>query len=240
MKKLHTLTEPQKVIALVAPLPLVALVASVALLTTYIDFMSALFIVVALLFIGAISSGVSVAVVKDAQLSRVVRGMRYTQTAIRAERDELSDKLENALADLRDEVARVRTLSAQVMADAEQLDDVRAHNETLGNKCVNYQIQRNRAVNAVDELRNELESVESQLNDSHSRETELRTANRALVADLAWARELLARDGRDLVEHDEADAYAETAFTHSASTAFAIGTLDRAYVVNNETRYPLA
>jgi len=187
-------------------------VASVALLTTYIDFMSALFIVVALLFIGAISSGVSVAVVKDAQLSRVVRGMRYTTNAITAERDELSDKLENALADLRDEVARVRVLSAQVMADAEELESV-----TNGYRALNSENADNaRHIGA------------------------LRDRVRTLTADLAWARELLARDGRDLVEHDEADAYAETAFTHSASTAFAVGTLDRAYVVNGETRYPLA
>ena len=240
MKKLHTLTETEKTGALVVPIVALGYASLVALMAHKIDLMASMTIGALLVAFGAISSGVIVGMMKDEQLARVVRGSRYTLNAITAERDELSDKLESALADLRDEVARVRTLSAQVMADAEQLDDLRAHNETLGNKCVNYQIQRNRAVNAVDELRNELESVESQLNDSHSRETELRTANRALVADLAWARELLARDGRDLVEHDEADAYADTAFTHSASTALLVGTLDRAYVVNGETRYPLA
>jgi hypothetical protein len=44
------------------------------------------------------------------------------------------------------------------------------------------------------------------------RETHARQVGE-LVADLAWARELLARDGRDLVEHELADKYAQENFT---------------------------
>ena len=51
------------------------------------------------------------------------------------------------------------------------------------------------------------ELIKNALRETHARN------ERALVADLAWARELLARDGRDLVEHELADKYARDNFT---------------------------
>lgn len=50
------------------------------------------------------------------------------------------------------------------------------------------------------------EVLTSALRETHARK------ERELVADLAWARELLARLGCDLVEHELADAYAEKHF----------------------------
>jgi signal transduction histidine kinase len=51
------------------------------------------------------------------------------------------------------------------------------------------------------------ELIKNALRETHARQVG------ALVADLAWARELLARDGRDLVEHELADKYAQENYT---------------------------
>ena len=326
MKKLQNLSEVQKLGALGIFLASLGYASIVALLASKFDLLATMTLCALLVAFGAITTGVIVGMVKDETLARVVRGARYTTNAIIAERDELSDLLENSRADLRDERARVRVLSAQVMSDTEQLESVtngyralntenadnakhigalrdrvralsaqvserdaelallreeladslyreknasgdlarlreinnglQAEHRASITKSANYQIERNRAVNTVDELRTELESVESQLNDSHSRETELR-AERDAEREISQARALKAEKLRaevaDLTErvevlqesrNDWRTAYDKlrngvTGYTHSASTAFALGTIDRAYEVDGETRYPV-
>jgi regulator of replication initiation timing len=311
MKKLHTLTEPQKVTALVAPLPLVALVASVALLAHYIDFTSAVFIVVALLFIGSIATGVVVAVVKDEHLARVVRGYRALNTENKESAlyiGELRDKV-RALTAERDELAH----SADYSDLAQSYNSLCATYEALQVERDNLrEVSQARALNAetlraqVAELTERVEVLQESRADWRTAYDKVRAERDALVASLANARERLASDGSDLVEHDLADKYSDklhtftnavyhfgwaliedgdlfesakfallaihgenltetasaqvfrdyvldiyadddapttptpTDYTHSASTALLIGTLDRAYEVNGETRYPLA
>ena len=225
MKKLQNLTEPQKVIALIAPLPLVALVASVALLNYYIDFTSAVFIVVALLFIGAISSGVAVAVAKDEHLARVVRGYRALNT----------ENKENALY-----IGELREMNRELQDE---------------NACETHS------------LVNLLRVVLDPSHDEHRvamtdlvRFTEggealgMRDETIIWYATAIWNGEgysdddlnrlALIRHNYGLTEADYPEAtekeYTETAYTASASTALYFGTLDKAYEVNGETRYPLA
>jgi chromosome segregation ATPase len=229
---------------------------------------------------------------KDEQLARVVRGSRYTLNAITAERDELSDKLENALADLRDERSRVRVLSAQVMSDTEQLESVTSGYRALNTenadnaKHIGALRDRVRALSAqVSDLQEENALTASELADSEHRENiatadlkrareigenlnnihreqvarigEL-TAERDNLREISQARALnaekLRAEVRELTERVEvlqesrADwrtAYdklrnGQNNYTASASTAFALGTLERAYEVDGETRYPLA
>lgn len=222
MKKLHSLTEPQKVCALIAPLPLVALVASVALLAHYIDLMSALFIVVALLFIGAISSGVAVAVVKDGHIARIVRGYR----ALNAE---CSDSA-RTIGELRD---TNRALVAQLANARERLAET-------GIDLVEHQ-QADKYADKLHTFTNAVYQFGWALIEDYD-----------LFESAKYA--LLGIHGKNLTETASAqvfrdyvlDIYADddaptpTDYTHSASTALLIGTLDKAYEVNGETRYPLA
>jgi hypothetical protein len=204
MKKLQNLTEPQKVALLVAPLSLTALVASVALLTYYIDFMSALFIVVALLFIGAISSGVVVAVVKDEERIIVQRSATRRQNALQDELRDMRDM--NACETF--SLVNLLTIALDPMhADYyEARADLRAFIPVMDSEeLTRYAVARWNGEGYSDDDMNTL---------ARYRET---------------------FGGYDMPETDN-----DTNYTHSASTAFAIGTLDRAYVVNGETRYPLS
>jgi hypothetical protein len=204
MKKLQNLTEPQKVALLVAPLSLTALVASVALLTYYIDFMSALFIVVALLFIGAISSGVVVAVVKDEERIIVQRSASRRQNALQDELRDMRDM--NACETF--SLVNLLTIALDPMhADYyEARADLRAFIPVMDSEeLTRYAVARWNGEGYSDDDMNTL---------ARYRET---------------------FGGYDMPETDN-----DTNYTHSASTAFAIGTLDRAYVVNGETRYPLS
>lgn len=255
MKKLHTLTEPQKVTALVAPLPLVALVASVALLAHYIDFTSAVFIVVALLFIGSIATGVVVAVVKDEHLARVVRGYRALNT-------ECSDSA-RIIGELRDtnralvaNLAHARERLADGGCDLVEHDDADAYADEL-----------QKAHGETQSLVNLLRVVLDPSHDEHRvamtdlvRFTEggealgMRDETIVWYADAIWNGEGYSdddlnrlariRENYGLTEADYPEAtekeYTETAYTASASTALYFGTLDKAYEVNGETRYPLA
>ena len=204
MKTHKNLTEPQKVALLVAPLSLTALVASVALLTTYIDFMSALFIVVALLFIGAISSGVVVAVVKDEERIIVQRSATRRQNALQDELRDMRDM--NACETF--SLVNLLTIALDPMhADYyEARADLRAFIPVMDSEeLTRYAVARWNGEGYSDDDMNTL---------ARYRET---------------------FGGYDMPETDN-----DTNYTHSASTAFAIGTLDRAYVVNGETRYPLS
>lgn len=257
MKKLQNLTEPQKVIALVAPLPLVALVASVALLNYYIDFMSALFIVVALLFIGSIATGVAVAVAKDEHTARAVRGIRYTLNAVRVERDELSDKYD----------ALENDYAMSVRSYKSELELVRANKYELVAKLAHVRDLLQKSECETQSLVNLLRVVLDPSHDEHRvamtdlvRFTEggealgMRDETLVWYADAIWNGEgysdddlnrlALIRQNYGLTEADYPEAtekeYTETAYTNSASTALYFGTLDKAYEVNGETRYPLA
>jgi hypothetical protein len=225
MKKLQNLTEPQKIIALVAPLPLVALVASVALLNYYIDFTSAVFIVVALLFIGAISSGVSVAVVKDEHLARVVRGYRSLNTENRdsariiGELRDTNRALVASLANARERIAR----DGSDLIEHDLADKYADKLHTFTNAVYHFGW-------ALIEDGDLFESAKFALLAIHG-ENLTETASAQVFRDYVL----------DIYADDDAPTTpTPTDYTHSASTALLIGTLDRAYEVNGETRYPLA
>jgi len=251
MKKLQNLTEPQKVIALIAPLPLVALVASVALLTHYIDLMSALFIVCALLFIGAISSGVAVAVVKDEQIARIVRGYRALNT-------ECSDSA-RIIGELRDtnralvaDLAHARERLADGGCDLVEHDDADAYADELREAHGETQSLVNLLRAVLDPSHDEHLTAMNDLNGFTAMGSQgMDDEGLIWYASAIWNGEGYSCDDlnrldrmREIYEISEPvrteKVYTETAYTCSASTALLFGTLDRAYEVNGETRYPLA
>lgn len=243
MKKLQNLTEPQKLTALVSPLPLVALVASVALLSFYIDLMSALFIVVSLLLIGAISSGVVVAVVKDYELARVVRGYRALNAEnadsaraiheLRETNRTLTEALERATLNENGLLNLVRVVTTSsvfhnvggAIYEPLRLAELEKETDT---------VQVLRALVIADgELTNDRLAWYAEA--FHNGEGV--GLNDEIMLDELLERAQYAIDGGDLVER-------EPSYTYSATDALMLGTLHRAYTIRNEygtaTVYPLA
>lgn len=251
MKKLQNLTEPQKVIALIAPLPLVALVASVALLTYSMDFMSAVFVVVALLFIGAISSGIAVAVVKDEHLARVVRGYRSLNTENRDSAriiGELRDTNRALVANL----AHARERLADGGCDLVEHDDADAYADELREAHGETYSLVNLLRAVLDPSHDEHLTAMNDLNGFTAMGSQgMDDEGLIWYASAIWNGEGYSCDDlnrldrmREIYEISEPvrteKEYTETAYTASASTALYFGTLDKAYTVNGETRYPLA
>jgi hypothetical protein len=226
MKKLQNLTEPQKVIALIAPLPLVALVASVALLTYSMDFMSALFVVVSLLFIGAISAGVAVAVVKDEERITVQRtaSRRIATLNNSLERATLN---ENGLLNL----VRIVTIPSVGHMTGGAIHEAFRLNEIAEFDAVTAQL---RAFVYLDgELTNDRLAWYAQA--FHNGEGV--GLNDEIQLDLVNEKVNYVLHGGDYV-------IPEPTYTHSATTALMMGTLDKAYTIRgkygSETVYPLA
>ena len=102
------------------------------------------------------------------------------------------NELEKVRAEIESITNGYRALNTENADSARIIGELRDMNTELGKRIVTGTTELTRAYSTVSELRN---------------------VKRELIADLAWARELLARDGRDLVEHELADAYARDNFT---------------------------
>lgn len=215
MKKLQKPTELQQVVTVAVSLALGGLVASVALLSFYIDLMSAIFFGVVLLFIGAVGSGIVVAVVKDGELSRVVRGYRASLDNLQAEH---SDALLQSECNAYSLVNLLRVV----------LDPTHDGHRTAMTDLVRF-TEGGEALGMRDETL--IWYAEAIWNGEGYSDDDL---NR-----LARIRENYGLTEADYPEATEKE-YTETAYTNSASTALYFGTLDKAYTVNGETRYPLA
>ena len=241
MKKLQNLKE-WEIVGIFSALGVSLGYASVvALLANYIDLMPSMVLSAFLIAITAVPVGVVVAMNKDAELSRVVRGMRYTLNAVSEMRDEYADTLASMEADYRDECYNTKRLSGEV--------------EALRAKVANLQL--NYATD-MDTLGASLEARDytiAKLQDGAyhmawalCEDGDLRddafTTLKALLTTEAHKRAQAFADTEvsfyASVEHDGHEAPTEADYTASASTAFLIGTLDKAYLVGSETRYPLA
>lgn len=121
--------------------------------------------------------------------------------------------------ELRDNMSRnsraiILALHAQqVTALQNENDELRAHNENTEN--------------ARQVWHDEYKTKAHELTNLANRYNELRAKHSRLESSVMDIRETLDYS----LVNDE--------YTHSASTAFALGTLDLAYIVNGETRYPL-
>lgn len=220
-----------------------ALVASVALLSFYIDLMSALFIVVSLLLIGAISSGVVVAVVKDYELARVVRGYRALNAEnadsaraiheLRETNRTLTEALERATLNENGLLNLVRVVTTSsvfhnvggAIYEPLRLAELEKETDT---------VQVLRALVIADgELTNDRLAWYAEA--FHNGEGV--GLNDEIMLDELLERAQYAIDGGDLVER-------EPSYTYSATDALMLGTLHRAYTIRNEygtaTVYPLA
>ena len=102
------------------------------------------------------------------------------------------NELEKVRAEIESITNGYRALNTENADSARFIGELRDMNTELGKRIVTGTTELTRAYSTVSELQN---------------------VKRELIADLAWARELLARDGRDLVEHELADAYARDNFT---------------------------
>ena len=211
LSKWNTLTEPQQIAVMVAPLPLTALVASVALLTTYIDFMSALFIVTALLFIGSIATGVVVAIVKDEE--RII-AQREGSRRLNAQQAQHRDQLSEAECDAYSLVNLLR-----IVIDPTHEDYLTAITDLNGFTAMGSQGMDDEGL---------IWYASAIWNGEGYSSDDLNRLDRM-------------REVYEIAEPVRTEKeYTETAYTASASTALYFGTLDKAYEVNGETRYPLA
>lgn len=102
------------------------------------------------------------------------------------------NELEKVRAEIESITNGYRALNTENTESARLIYSLRETNIELGKRIVTGTTELTRAYSTVSELQN---------------------VKRELIADLAWARELLARDGRDLVEHELADKYARDNFT---------------------------
>lgn len=231
LSKWNNSTEPQKITVMVAPLPLLALVASVALLNTYISFTSAVFIVVALLFIGSIATGVVVAVVKDEERIAVQRDASRRHNALQAKHRQLELSLECATLNENGLLNLVRLITcASVTATALDRKDYTSRD---------YQMMLQEMGDTLDQMVNFVILDGELTNDRLAWYAQAfhngycTSIDNMVELDRLNAKVEFITDGGDAVID-------EPTFTHSASTAFMLGTLDRAYEVNGETVYPLA
>ena len=231
LSKWNTLTEPQQIAVMVAPLPLTALVASVALLTTYIDFMSAVFVVVALLFIGSISTGVVVAIVKDEERIIAQRDASRRYNAVKDTNRELALSLERATLNENGLLNLVRVLTcASVTATVLDRKDYTSPEYQSMLADMQETLENLRAFVLIDgELTNDrLAWYAEGFHNGYCT-----TIDNLAELDRLNAKADYIFDGGDAVID-------EPTVTHSASTAFMLGTLDRAYEVDGVTVYPLA
>lgn len=186
MKKLRQLNELQQAQAVAVSMTVLGLFASTALLAHSIDFMSAVFITVSVMSIGALGSAVVALTVKDIEVSRVVS--KYS-----AHLRKVSDS--NANKDQEIEWLR------EELSDSE-------HRE----KIASGDLARMREIN-----------------------NGLQAEQRASVSRI----EVLLGVIREY-EQDKRKREQESKYTHSASTALVLGTLDKGYLLNGETVYPLS
>lgn len=160
----------------------VAFVALVALFvrTGGLDKLGTSVLLAVLVAFVAVGSAIIVDEYKSEQHARELRAMSYTLDAVRDMRDEYADTLSMVEADARDDRDNNKRLSAEVQ-------ELRVKNDELASKCVNYQIQRNRAVNKVEEMERTIEELEEQLSDTRLVLNELRhtvRAERERIADI--------------------------------------------------------
>lgn len=222
MKKLQNLKEWQIVGIFSALGASVAYASVVAIFAHTLDLLPVMTLCAVLVGITAVAVGVTVGMVKDEQIARIVRGYR----ALNAE---CSDSA-RTIGELRD---TNRALVAQLANARERLAE-------SGSDLVEHQ-QADKYADKLHTFTNAVYHFGWALIEDYD-----------LFESAKYA--LLGIHGKNLTETASAqvfrdyvlDIYADddaptpTDYTHSASTALLIGTLDRAYEVNGETRYPLA
>ena len=180
---MNTFTKELKItIGMVSACLGVAFVALVALFVRVgdMDKLGTSVLMLVLVAFVAVGSAVIVDEYHAEQRRQVARAHWYELDAVRYMRDEYADTLAMVEADARDDRDNNKRLSAEVQ-------ELRLKNDELASKCVNYQIQRNRAVNKVDEMERTIEELEEQLSDTRLVLNELRhtvKAERERIADI--------------------------------------------------------
>jgi septal ring factor EnvC (AmiA/AmiB activator) len=166
--------ELKQMIGITSGLIACAFVALVALFATAggLDKLGTSVLLAVLVAFVAVGSAVIVDEYHAEQRRQIARAHWYELDAVRYMRDEYADTLSMVEADARDDRDNTKRLSAEVQ-------ELRVKNDELASKCVSYQIQRNRAVNKVDEMERTIEELEEQLSDTRLVLNELRHAVRA-------------------------------------------------------------
>ena len=255
MKKLRNLSELQQASATAIILAVLGLVSSVGLLTYSIDFMSAVFVCVSVLLIGSLSTGIVVACVKDGEVARITRGYRTLNTENRDSARAIHELRETNRALVAD-LANARERLARDGSDLVEHDDADAYADELQKAHGETQSLVNLLRVVLDPSHDEHRTAMTDLVRFTEGGEALGMRDETLVwyADAIWNGEGYSsddlnrlariRENYGLTEADYPEAtekvYTETAYTASASTALYFGTLDKAYTVNGETRYPLA
>jgi hypothetical protein len=241
MKKLQNLKEWQIVGIFSAVGVSVAYASVVALFAHTLDLLPVMTVCALLVAVTAVPVGVVVGMNKDAHLSRVVRGMAKQVGELRSILDFERETHEHALADLRDERYNTERLSREVEA-------LRAR---VANLQLNYATDMDTLTASIEARQYEIAKLQdgayhmawALCEDGDLREDAFTTLKALLTTEAHKRAQAFADTEVSFyasVEHDGHEAPTEADYTASASTAFLIGTLDKAYLVGSETRYPLA
>lgn len=251
MKKLQNLKEWQ-IVGIFSALGVSVTYASVvALFAHTLDLLPVMTVCALLVAVTAVAVGVVVGMVKDAQLARVVRGYRALNS-------ECSDSA-RIIGELRDtnralvaNLAHARERLADGGCDLVEHDDADAYADELREAHGETYSLVNLLRAVLDPSHDEHLTAMNDLNGFTAMGSQgMDDEGIIWYASAIWNGEGYSCDDlnrldrmREIYEISEPvrteKEYTETAYTCSASTALLFGTLDRAYEVNNETRYPLA
>jgi chromosome segregation ATPase len=224
MKTYKNLKEWQKVGALVVLSVSLGYSAIVALISTKIDTMASITLCGLLVAFGAIGSGVVVAMKKDEHASRVNYYATKRANSLREDIDNRDEEIAYLRDELADSTHREKIASGDLARMREINNGLQAEHragisriEVLLAKVREQEFTRLRLSEVNDKLTAQVDEQETEIDNLLQSRNDWREAYDKL------------RNG------DNGNRY-----THSASTAFALGTLDKAYTVNGETVYPLA
>lgn len=222
MKKLRQLNELQQAQAVAVSMTVLGLFASTALLAHSIDFMSAVFITVSVMSIGALGSAVVALTVKDIEVSRVVS--KYS-AHLRKVSDSSANK-DQEIEWLREE-----------LSDSEHREKI-ASGDLARMREINNGLQAEHRASV-----SRIEVLLAKVREQEFTRLQLSKINDKLTAQIDEQEteiDTLAQSRNDWREAYDKLRNGESKYTHSASTALVLGTLDKGYLLNGETVYPLS
>lgn len=222
MKTYKNLREWQKVGVLVVVSVSLGYSAIVALISTKIDTMASITLCALLVAFGAVGSGVVVAMQKDEHASRV---NYYATKRANSLRDDVANR-DAEIHLLREELAeslyREKNASGDLARMREINNGLQAEHragisriEVLLAKVREQEFTRLQLSKVNDKLTAQIDEQETEIDNLLQSRNDWREAYDKL------------RNG-------------ESKYTHSASTALVLGTLDKGYLLNGETVYPLS